>query len=387
MGLLDIKIDDLALITPSALESILASMGWVRRGGVPEVSSQWLHEGPGGLLSVVVPLDPTFDDYPNRVWEAIRKIAAVYPYGEDSLLFELTMPGVDEITSRKDVPTIRGTIPWKAAEDQIVGFRKTLTAGAKAAERRQRHFGHSNRKAAQDFMAQLRMGQTRVGSFIVTALSPIGPLPTKDKGSQYDDQIGGLTGRRVLESVDQSLKALLSASDEFVQRGNANVFDETLREGVSLDLVGGVKQNLGEAAGSETTISWTPLMSHSDREGAQSRVVFESKHVPALRSAIKRFKEIDADSQVNIVGVVTGLEREAPGEPGRIVVRVIDGSDANYVKVELSERYNDAVESHKDGNLIRIVGTQERVGTQHIIRDPDELFRIDSHGETPTLNI
>lgn len=380
MGLLNVEESELRSIAPASLETLFSDLGWVRHGGVPGLSNQWIYSDGQHEYSAVVPLEPSFDDYPGQVWASIERLALTYPHSLESLMVDLVIPGLDEITSRKDAPTLRGSIQWKAAEDQIIGFRQTLTAAAKATEARERHFGVTHRKMGQDFLNQLRMGQTRVGSFVVTALSPIGVIPTVDQGQTYDNHLGA-TGRTVLETLAVSLNTLLNASDDYLTTGFVELFDEAIPSGVSLDLINGVRKNLGDATASETTISWSPRID-SPQSAGDSKIIFESRHAPALKVASKRLRELDAQKHVNIVGMVTALERAKPGEPGEIVVDVIDGSEANTVRVTLDNEYNEAVDYHKSGYLVRIIGVQERENTKYRITSVSELRLIDSRGET-----
>ncbi|MGV0603368.1 hypothetical protein [Mycolicibacterium sp. XJ1904] len=324
-------------------------------------------------------MNPEFDDYTIRLREVLERLSEVYPRRLETILLEIELPGSDELTNRKDSPSIAGSIGWRAGEHQIVGFRKTLTASAKAAEERQRQFGKSHRKVAQDFMAQLRMGQTRPGSFIITALSPVGPLPTANKGGVYDHQFVGVTGREVIETLESSLKTLRSASDEYLQRDNDEVFDETISSGVSVDLLKGLRENLGTAEATEMTIEWNPRVPRTT-ESPRSEIVFEARHRLALRSAQSRLQHVEAASTVNLLGTVVSLDRETPGEPGVITVRILEGADADVVLLSLGNEYNEAVESHKKGDLVRVRGVLARDGRKYWMRGLDEFSLIDSRG-------
>ncbi|QQW34000.1 hypothetical protein [Mycobacterium marinum] len=378
MDILKVSDSELRSIQPSNIERLLANTGWNQYGGIPDVSRQWVYEHGNFTHSVVVPLDSRFDDYTIRLRELLKRISEVYPRQLESILLEIELPSSDELTNRKDSPSVAGSIVWKAGERQIVGFRKTLTASAKATEDRQRVFGRSHRKVAQDFMAQLRMGQTRAGSFIVTALSPTGPLPTTNKGGVYDEQLVGVTGRQVIETLEASLDTLRLATDEYLEHRNEAVFDETIGIGVSIDLLRGVRENLGTADAIETTITWNLELPRKSKSRT-SRTIFEARHREGLAEAQSRLQKVVRSQKANVLGTVVTLDRDSPDEPGIITIRVLDGADANTVKLSLDREYNEAVESHKSGDLVRIRGTLNP-GTTSWITDLDELALIDSRG-------
>lgn len=385
MGVLDLSEAELRTVSPQNLESVLDTLGWQRMGGSPAVSHQWVRETDGDLISVVVPLDSSFEDYPLRISEAMRRIAAYYPYDAASLLLEVAMPGVDEMTNRKDEPTVHGSIAWKSAERQIAGFRETLTAAAKATESRERRYARSRKKIAQDFLSQLRMGQTRVGSFVITALSPIGPLETKNKGNVYTEHLG-YTGRNVVEAMVGGLQALRTAADEFKSSGTEYIFDDTVNLGVSLDLVRGMQKNLGSSAGSETVIAWSPRLQNKTKQREVS-VDFDPSHIPAFKAAVRRLQDAATSQRRTVLGRVTNLERRQPGDPGVITVEVLSGSDALTVHIELQATYDAAVDSHKRGDLLSVTGIERQEKTQFWIREPEELRFTDSRGQSRQISL
>lgn len=378
---------DLQGLEPRDVEAFLRAIGWQQYGGVPGISNQWIYgadrKNSTGPIVAVVPVDATFDDYTRRIREVLDKISKVYPRRPESILLEIELPGSDEIENRKYSPSISGSIAWRAAENQIIGFRKTLVASAKAAEDRQRQFARSHRKIAREYLGQLRMGQTRPGSFVITALSPTGPLPATDRNAVYDDHLG-ITGRDVVETLTASLTTLHIAAEEYLHDDRDQIFDATISDGVSIDLIKGMIENLGTAEGTEISVDWNPRISRNGG-ATTTTVTFESKHRVALIAAHSRLQTLSASERVTILGKVTNLDRKTPQEPGVITVDVIDGAEATTVKLRLESEYNETVESHKSGDLIRIDGVLRQEKTQHWITSLNELALIDSRGNIRIL--
>lgn len=375
---------DLQGIEPQNIEALLRATGWQQHGGIPEISNQWIYQNSDKANSnrpvvAVVPLDPTFDDYTRRIREVLDKLSRVYPRRPESILLEIELPGSDEIENRKYSPSISGSIAWRAAEWQIIGFRKALVASAKAAEDKQRQFARSHRKIAREYLSLLRMGQTRPGSFIITALSPTGALPVTDRGGVYDANLG-ITGREVVETLTSSLQTLHIAADQYLTEDREQVFDATIAAGVSVDLITGMIENLGTAEGTEISVDWNPQVPRENGTKSSSKVTFEAKHVDALKSAKKRLLKLSAPQSVTIRGRVTNLDRKTPNDPGVITVDVIDGTEANTVKIRLENEYNETVESHKSGDLIRIEGVLRQENTQYWFTTVSQLALEDSRG-------
>jgi hypothetical protein len=356
----DILADEIDTIQPYDLEAVLRSLGWHAEGGIPHLASQWLKDDDPTESSVLVPLNRTLADYKIRLWEALRELERIHGDQGDMIITNLLLPGLDEVTNEKEESTIAGSIPWTIGEKQILAFREILTASAKAAEVKERYYGRKRWSIASRYLAQVRMGQTKMGSYVVTALSPVGAIPVVDQKQTYDDNLG-ITGRQVIETLVQSLETLQISAEEFASSGNDAVFEESVASGVSLDLVRAVQRNLGTAESAATSIQWT---SRIPAPRPATEIVFDRSHASPLTSAIARLTDVVKSRQVQIIGRVTGLKRDEPGRLGRVELNVLDGTDdaVDFVLVNLGESYDDAIEFHRRGTLVRAEGELVRDG-------------------------
>jgi hypothetical protein len=360
MNLNEILLKEIDTIQPADLEAVLRSLGWRPEGGIPNLASQWLKYDDPGEPSVLVPLNRNLADYTSRLWEALRELERVHGDQSELIITNLLLPGLDEVTNEKEESTIAGSIPWTIGEKQILGFREILTASAKAAEVKERYYGRKRWSIANRFLAQVRMGQTRIGSYVITALSPVGAIPLVDQKHTYEESLG-ITGRQVIETLVQSLETLKASTDEFTSSGNDEVFEEAVSSGVSLDLVRAVQKNLGTADWAATSIRWT---SRITAPAPSTEIVFDRSHVAPLTSAMARLTEVVLSRRVAITGRVTGLKRYEPGRPGTVELNVLEGADdsVEFVLVNLGESYDDAIEFHRTGTLVRAEGELIREG-------------------------
>lgn len=359
MNLNDILANELETIQPSDLEAVLRSLGWQPEGGIPNLASQWLKLDDPGEPNVLVPLNRAMADYRIRLWEALRELERIHGDQGDMIITNLLLPGLDEVTNEKEESTIAGSIPWTVGEKQIVGFREMLTASAKAAEVKERYYGRKRWNIASRFLSQVRMGQTKIGSYVVTALSPVGAIPIVDQKGQYDENLG-ITGRQVIETLAKSLDALKESATEFKSNGNGAVFDEAVQSGVPLDLARAVYKNIGSADTALTSIQWTSRIAAPN---ITSKIAFDQTYLAPIASAITRLTDVVESKHAQITGRVTGLNRDAPGNQGMVVLHVLDGpDDVDYVSLVLGEAYEEAIEFHKAGTLVRADGELNREG-------------------------
>jgi hypothetical protein len=77
-----------------------------------------------------------------------------------------------------------------------------------------------------------------------------------------------------------------------------------------------------------------------------------------------RLTEVVLSRRVAITGRVTGLKRYEPGRPGTVELNVLEGADdsVEFVLVNLGESYDDAIEFHRTGTLVRAEGELIREG-------------------------
>ncbi|WP_431234801.1 hypothetical protein ACQ856_09870 [Mycolicibacterium psychrotolerans] len=361
MNLNDILADEIDAIQPADLEAVLRSLGWKAEGGIPSLASQWLKTDDPHEPSVLVPLNRQLADYRIRLWEALTELERIHGDQGDMIITNLLLPGLDEVTNQKEERTIAGSIPWTAGEKQITAFREILVASAKASEVKERYYGKKRRSIAIRYLSQVRMGQTKVGSYVITALSPVGAIPIVEQKEQYGESLG-ITGRQVIETLAKSLETLRTSTVEFNTKKNDAVFEEAVTSGVSLDLVRAVAKNLGNAESAATTIQWT---SRIQAPQITAEIVFDRSHAPALTSAIAKLTEVVKNRQATIIGRVTGLNRYEPGSRGTVVLNVLDGPpdiDLEFVSLVLDDTYDQAIEFHRAGQLVRVAGELSRDG-------------------------
>ncbi|MEV0110826.1 hypothetical protein AB0H42_31465 [Nocardia sp. NPDC050799] len=373
--------DELEKIEPADFETVLRTLGWSQSGGIPGLARQWVKLDDESEPSVVIPVRKDIRDYRRRISEAISVIYSAQGKSAEDIVIQFLLPGSDEITNSKDEETIAGSILWESGEKQMLGLKEMLVAAAKSTESRESHFRNRRWKAASRYMSQVRMGQTRVGSYVVTALSPVGALPIDGRSGVYESNFGP-TGRDVVNTLFSALSAVPESSDQFIRHSNAGVFLEAVQDGVSLELVRGIKDNLGSSASVETSVSWSPK---SDDRFALDRVDFEPKHVMPLEVASVYLSRQEKSSTVTVVGRVVKLESADPEEEGIVTLQILEGSEAPHIRVHLGAEYRKAVEIHGRSLLMVARGKQERPGRDYTLTEVTEVRFFDSRGNSESL--
>lgn len=375
--------DELDKIEPGDFETVLRTLGWSQQGGIPGLARQWILLADDSEPSVVIPTRRDLRDYRRRISEAISVIYSTHGQRIEDIVIQLLLPGSDEISNTKYEETIAGSILWESGEKQISGLKEMLAAAAKSTESREQHFRNRHWKVANRYMSQVRMGQTRVGSYVVTALSPAGPLPLEDRSGVYEFNLGS-TGRDVVNTLMNALSAARESSEEFLRHDNAEVFVEAVREGVSLELVRGIRDNLGKSDGTETSISWSPK---SNNHPTLSKIEFEKKHVIPLEVASVYLTDQKQSAIVTVIGRVVKLESSNPEEEGIVTLQILEGSQAPHMRVHLGAEYRKAVEIHGRNLLMMARGKQQRPGRDYTLTDVTSVQFYDSSGTVENLTV
>ncbi|WP_338770983.1 hypothetical protein V7968_09400 [Nocardia vulneris] len=373
--------DDLDQIEPADFEAVLHTLGWTQLGGIPGMARQWIKLDDKSEPSVVIPVRKDFRDYRRRISEAISVIYSAQGKSAEDIVIQLLLPGSDEISNTKDDETIAGSVPWASGEKQLLGLKEMLVAAAKSTESRESHFRNRHWKAASRYMSQVRMGQTRVGSYVVTALSPVGALPIEGRSGVYEANLGP-TGRDVVNTLFSALSAVRESSEEFIRHSNAGVFVEAVQAGVSLELIRGIKDNLGSSSGAETSVSWSPK---SVERSAVSRIDFERKHIAPLEVASVYLSNQEKSSTVAVIGRVVKLESSNREEEGIVTLQILEGSEAPHIRVHLGAEYKKAVEIHGRSLLMSARGKQERPGRDYTLTEVTDVQFYDSRGSVDNL--
>src|SRR5262245_24231913 len=129
----DIPLDLARQIPPRALRGYAESLGWQRVANVNGGIAVY-HRPDSKAHQVIVPLDEQFDDYGDRVIEAVRRLAEFEKRPAGEVLSHLLLPPADVLRLREVSPDAEpGSLPLDHAVRLITGMRKMLLSVAHSA--------------------------------------------------------------------------------------------------------------------------------------------------------------------------------------------------------------------------------------------------------------
>jgi hypothetical protein len=195
-------------VTPRALRSYAAALGWEPVSGTPNGDVAVYHRPEAKAKQLIIPLDEEYDDYADRTRQAILRLAEFEKRSPSEVLDLLLLPPADVLRFRQASPdTEAGTLPLEHAVRLINGTRRLLLSAAHSVLVPQPYHPRLSRSEAEEFVNRCRLGQTERGSFVFSVACPLDqPLPLP--GAEVEPFT-----RRVTTRLMQALEALARAEE------------------------------------------------------------------------------------------------------------------------------------------------------------------------------
>jgi hypothetical protein len=389
---------ELAELAPKRMDSAifraaLDRYGWRQVGGRTGLYERYVNEREPSL-KLLIPLDPARPDYQQLLHEALYVLAGSRLAQAEQVVQHLVATPGDEVRFCKDVQTVAGAIPWKIGEELFQSASMALKASAKATIERRASFRNHNYRIANDFLGAALMGQTQVGSYVVTAYTP----PEREffeKESQRRDYLlfgtAANTGRQVVRLMRDVLGIAREALDECARTEQLEQFDEAVQYGFSKEMATALKGLVHRSDGASVAIDWSRTFIPRATDSRElptfdahrpnfaspaptpNEVEFKPSDYPILEKVEERLGAPTTVRKVTVTGTVEVLTRQV-GQLGVIVLDIRSGSTGSKIRVQLSATdYYRAMEAHREENVVRLSGREERLGNYFWLREPSRL--------------
>jgi hypothetical protein len=375
---------DLATVDPERLVLLLSNAGWEPSGGQPGLYARLRDrtENRGSetaRASVIVPLDRRMADFSELLSQAITLLSAMTTTSVARVVADLSILPGDEIKFRKERHTVHGAVPWSVGEQLISSGREALLAAAKSIVQKRAYYGNTSGRFAHQFLDSVLMGQTEVGSYVVTAFTPVDQRfyekpPKADEPQSLD--VGVHRGREITQALVTSLVATQEAVAHYEANSRSLAgFEAGVASGVSRELANALNRLLVGAEAGEVRVEWaTSRADTSELVAEPTTITFEGSARKPLEEAARHLSTLKATATVTATGWVGVVARPKRGQHGLIRLRVLAGSDAGTLQIPLSEEQFEVAASaiaHDQG--LTITGREEQEGTRHYLYDAREL--------------
>jgi hypothetical protein len=280
-----LPIDAAQQVAPRALLGYAQGLGWqaVPNGRRPEIAIY--HRPDSRLHQVIIPTDPTLEDYGEAVADAVRRLAEFEKRPARKVLEHLLLPPADVLRFREVSPDAEaGNLPFDHAVRMVNGARRLLLSVAHSVLVPQAYHPRLSRSEAEEFVGRCRLGQTERGSFVLNVACPL-ELPLALPGLEVEP-----FARRVTKLLMSSLEALAQVADT----GRADdLLDPARSPGVSANFCESLLllRPSGDRASLTVSTVWSrallPRPQELTRQAQMPQIVFEVAEAvaPRLRTA------------------------------------------------------------------------------------------------------
>lgn len=339
----------------------LESRGWTRTGDFQNALAIF-GRGPGTLDQVLVPMNPSFDDFGARMQEAVLKIADREGRLPQAVIEDIFSTHVDTLRfSIRSSATDRGTLPLEQGLSLLEGARKSLLAAAcTVLAPSVSYHPRMSRTDAEGFVQACELGQTERGSYTVTLRCPMHALEVTD-GLPIAEELPPF-GRQATETLVDSVSRLVSAIDhdqvatvlsptENHARVTANLCDALIK-----------MQPENENASLSLAVSWAASL--RPRVATQA-IVIRSDQFTSISEIAKQLRGptiTHAAPFVAIVDELRGAEQEEDGRRcGEVRLTIYHEDEILRARAHLNaDQYAFAVEAHMHGNYVMVTGVLNR---------------------------
>lgn len=343
-------------LLPADVTEWLSIHGWTRSGSLGDIAERWKK----GATSVVVPMLSSSPDFYLRWSEMLGRLAGSLGTDPAGVLLAVVKTGCD-IAEFRASGQIDDSLPLGDASTLIDSVRRAMQASANSALQPRSYYGHSLPEAARDHARNVRMGQTRRGSYIVPVISRLPVLMPEnvDDAVLFEEVAYQPFARSAMLKLAQGLSALRELTHGPASPSRSRI-TEAVGVGVSSELCEAVANTLEaeSIADLDVAFTWAERLPAS---AAPESVRLESEAVPLLREVGSILKGGPIIGRQTVTGYVKRLDRGEDDEVGRVTLRALDNDKARNITIDLNDAdYHVAGKANTDRRMVAATGVLHR---------------------------
>ncbi|WP_328728724.1 hypothetical protein [Streptomyces griseoaurantiacus] len=370
----DAEFEEALTLTPGTVRRYLSGKGWRAERDLSgaELWERPTADGPEPPYEVLVPWERR-RDYAGRIADILETLSVVEARRPGEILREMRLPPVDWQFLRLVPPGPSGTAPLLDLVSALTGLKELHTAAASSALNPQPVQPGQKPQAVKDHVAAVRLDQTRVGSYVLAAHTPLPSPPASPWPSLFDHdafpdgpepQRHEPFARKVSRTLFAGATCAYAAAEQSVRRDTLADFAVYAEAGLSANLCEALVRIAGEERrGFSLAFAWSAEVR---MEQASPPVELTPRHVEALEEGAKDLRQrLGREPEAVLHGVVTRLRGQGARDAtiyGSLLRE--DASRVRSVRVDLRpEDVDKATVAWRNGLEVAVTGDLEPYGT------------------------
>lgn len=367
-------------LTPANLRLFLIASDFVSKGKWGKFEERFAKRVGKANFEVLVPSTKNIRDYEKRVVTLIYDLAAALDLEPDQIVRNVDAVKFDVFRIAAHSGSAFGSVEFSEGITLFESGYELVASSATVAALDYSRPSLQGRRPdeARDFLRQVRMGQTEVGSFVLTLLLPImldgdEPVLPESRARNFS--------YRVVETLGSALNATERAVRQASKSGPDAFWDAT-EQGVTSNFCNALATMLNVAGDVSVRVDRSALLG---RAAATYQTTFNRRQVEVLTEGARLLSDRPAEQYTQLVGTVIALREASLRRAGTLVLRSEVHGEELSVKVPFQSQDRDTVIDafkNKISVQLEVSGTLAKVGNQYVLRNPHDfsitgLGRID----------
>lgn len=333
----------------------LTNAGWQQDSSIGELASVWHRpQAEQSEAEVLLPRSGYAKDYQDRLLDLLAVLADFERRDLESVFQSLEYLALDLVAIQVAHADVEGgTIPLNDGVLLNQRARDLMTSAALSTLSKRRNFQGNRPPEAAEYLSRLRLGQTKVGSYVVNVLAPLGnhqPTLPELHSTTFSQE--------VTSNLASALTAITKALGQYNDSKDLSVFDIAVEKGASANMCDALAGFSGIARTRSFSLSIEPARKGSIAAPETFVYEFKPRDISALVEAADYFRDNYVLPNRTIRGLVKRLDRVPQAEVGSVTITapLVGGHDKN-ITVQLNEvDYIEAIHAHEGKVVVECSG-------------------------------
>ena len=359
----------LSSLTPWGVRAYLDSQGWMRQSDRRGRAAVYAREHAGRNWEVLVPLRDTAVDYAESMARCLAVLSTVEERSQLSVFGDLSAGSADVIGMRSTNGATRHALSLRLAADLYENAYSLLASAARAAERPQPTYRGRVSASVREYLDQVVPMESHSEGYALILHSPVGPAVGAWQAPETDDVQP--FSRLVTSTLAGALESATDMISEAVAGDAPDIFDTTVRAGVSANLCESVANLARSGQGVEISLSWAPSRPARSQNSQWRFTEHSAEVLQEIAASVRRY---GPSLDEHIVGPVVTLERKPDQHEGQASIMAF--RDGRHVRLDVTfgaTAYELVVRAFKDHTPIGLDGDIYRTGSRYEVRNPRNL--------------